>query len=129
MYEIEYMWTKELIINTGINIETVKLSNWKPQMILNHSLSIHLNKLIVTGRLLKPISKNPNIAKIVVIITLKLVINLAPSIPTFLPKKPDAIHPNKGRNIILRYIIYILLQYFLFVLPQYSYIETDYILS
>ncbi len=129
MYEIEYMWTKELIINTGINIATVKLSNWKPQRMLYHSLSIHLNKFIVTGILLKPTSKKANIAKPVVIITLKQVINCAPLTPAFLPKKPATIDPNKGKIMILKYIIYILYLYFLFVLPQYSHIETDYTLS
>jgi hypothetical protein len=123
------MWTKELIINTGKSIETVKLSNWKPQMILNHSLSIHLNKFIVTGILLKPTSAKAKIANIVVIITFEHVIICAPLTPTFLPKKPDTIDPNKGKIIILKYIIYIVLLYFLFVLPQYSHIETDYILS
>jgi len=98
-------------------------------MILNHSLSIHLNKFIVTGILLKPTSIKANIDNIVVITTFEHVISCAPLTPTFLPKKPDTIHPNKGKIIILKYIIYILLLYFLFVLPQYSHIETDYILS
>lgn len=76
-------------------------------MILNHSLSIHLNKFIVTGILLKPTSKKHNIANIVVIITHEDVINCAPLTPTFLPKKPDTIDPNNGKIIILKYILFI----------------------
>ena len=83
-------------------------------MILNHSLSIHLNKFIVTGILFKPTSIKHNIDNIVVIITPEDVINCAPFTPTFLPKKPDTILPNNGKIIKLKYIIYILLQYFLF---------------
>lgn len=48
MYPTEYIWTKELIINTGINIDTVKASNPKSQKILKNSLSNHLDKLIDT---------------------------------------------------------------------------------
>ena len=115
MYEIEYMWTKELIINTGINIDTVKLSNWKLQNILNDSLSNHLNKLIETGLLFNPTSKKLIIANIVVVITLKQPKTRLPVTPTFLPKNPDTIDPNKGKIIILKYIIYNQLQYFLLV--------------
>jgi hypothetical protein len=96
------------MINTGINIDTVRLSNCRPHVILNHSLSIHLNKYRETGILLNPTSKKTNIAKIVVIITLEHVIICDPDTPAFLPKKPDAIDPNKGNIIILKYIIYIL---------------------
>ena len=103
------------MINTGINIDTVRLSNSKPHMILNHSLSIHLNNSIDTGILLNPTSKKAIIANIVVNITLEHVINCAPLTPTFLPKKPATIDPNKGKIIILKYIICILLLYFLFV--------------
>ena len=84
-------------------------------MILNHSLSIHLNKFIVTGILLKPTSAKAKIANIVVIITFEHVIICAPLTPTFLPKKPDTIDPNNGKIIILKYIIYILLRYFLLI--------------
>src|SRR5690242_1322983 len=84
-------------------------------MILNHSLSIHLNKVIVTGMLLNPTSKKVTIAKIVVIITLIHVIICAPLTPTFLPKKPATIDPNKGKITILKYIIYILLLYSLLI--------------
>ena len=119
MYEIEYIWTKELIIKTGKSIVTVKLSNSKPHIMLNHSLSIHLNNSIDTGMLLNPSSKNANTAKIVVTITLIHVISCAPRIPTFLPKKPETIDPNKGKIIILKYINYILWQYFLFVFPLF----------
>ena len=72
-------------------------------MILNHSLSIHLNKLIETGILLNPVSKKANIAKIVVAITLVVVICCAPLTPTFLPKNPATIDPNKGKIIKLKY--------------------------
>ena len=108
MYDIEYTWTKELIIKTGINIDTVKLSNSKPHIILIHSESIHLNNSIETGILLNPTSKNANTAKIVVTITLKHVISCAPRTPTFLPKKPETIDPNKGKIIILKYNFYCL---------------------
>ena len=112
MYEIEYIWTKELIIKTGKSIVTVKLSNSKPHIMLNHSLSIHLNNSIDTGMLLNPTSKNANTAKIVVSITLKHVINCAPRTPTFLPKKPETIDPNNGKIKIVKYII-IIERYFL----------------
>src|ERR1700722_12151972 len=82
---------------------------------LNHSLSIHLNKCIDTGILFNPTSKNATIAKIVVTITLEDVIICDPVTPTFLPKKPETIDPNKGNIIILKYIICILLQYFLLI--------------
>src|ERR1700754_4466226 len=84
-------------------------------MILNHSLSIHLNKWIETGILFNPTSKNAIIANNVVIIMLEHVITCAPLTPTFLPKKPETIDPNKGNIIILKYIICILLQYFLLI--------------
>jgi len=87
---------------------TVKLSKLNPQFILNHSESIHLNNSIVTGVLWSPTSKKARIANIVVIITLKVVINCAPLAPIFLPKKPDTIDPSNGKIIILKYIIYIL---------------------
>lgn len=81
---------------------------------LNHSLSIHLNNSMETGELLKPTSKKARTANIVVVITHKHVTNCAPLTPTFLPKKPATIDPNKGKIIILKNIIYILLLYFLF---------------
>lgn len=55
--------------------------------------------------LFKPTSKKASIAKIVVNITDEQVINCAPLTPTFLPKKPDTIDPNKGNTIKARYII------------------------
>ena len=102
------MCTKELTIKTGINILTVKLSKWKPHKTLSDSLSIHLNRFIDTGILLKPTSKNDTIANIVVITRHKHVINWAPLIPTFLPKNPETIAPNKGKVIMAKYITYIL---------------------
>ena len=117
MYDIEYIWTKELMIKTGINIDTVKLSNSKATVILIHSESIHLNSSIETGILLNPTSKKAIIASIVVTITLKHVMNCAPRTPTFLPKKPETIDPNKGKIITTKYIIYILSKRFLFTFP------------
>lgn len=105
------------MINTGINIDTVKLSNSKATVILIHSESIHLNNSIETGILLNPTSHKAIIASIVVTITLKHVMNCAPLTPTFLPKKPETIDPNKGKIIITKYIIYILLIRFLFTFP------------
>lgn len=113
------MCTNELTINTGINILTVKLSKWKPHKTLSDSLSIHLKRFIETGILFKPTSKKATMANIVVTITLVHVINCAPLTPTFLPKNPETIDPNKGKVIIAKYIIYILLQYYLFVLSLY----------
>ena len=46
MYPIEYICTKEEIINTGISIDTVKESKLNPHEIFNDSESIHLNKWI-----------------------------------------------------------------------------------
>src|ERR1700722_3853128 len=115
MYPIEYMCTKELTIKTGINIDTVKLSKWKPHRTFSDSLSIHLKRLIDTGILFKPTSKKATVANKVVTITLVHVINCAPLTPTFLPKKPETIDPNNGKVIIAKYIINILLQYFLLI--------------
>lgn len=109
------MWTREETIKTGINIDTVKLSKVKDHNVLSDSLSIHLNIFIVTGASFKPASKKETIANSVVKITDKLVINWAPRTPTFLPKKPATIAPNKGKIIIARYIIYIRLLYFLLI--------------
>ena len=105
MYPIEYICTKEEIINTGISIDTVKESKLNPHEIFNDSESIHLNKWIDTGMLFKPTSKKASIANVVVIITELHVINCAPLTPTFLPKKPDTIDPNNGKIIKARYII------------------------
>ena len=99
------MCTNEDTIKTGINIDTVKESNTNPQYTFNDSESIHLNILINTGMLLSPTSKNDTIASIVVVITDVHVIIWEPVTPTFLPKNPDTIEPNKGKNIIVRYII------------------------
>src|SRR6202044_1900356 len=97
------------------NIETVRESNLKFQNTLSASTSIHLATFIVTGILLSPTSKKAIIASIVVIITELHVIRCEPVIPIFLPKKPEAIEPNKGKIIITKYIIYIVLQYFLLI--------------
>src|SRR6185369_15706413 len=97
------------------NIDTVKLSKFNPHSTLNDSLSIHLNRFIKTVMLFKPTSKKASIANSVVTITLVHVIIWAPLTPTFLPKNPETIDPNKGKMIIAKYIIYILLQYFLLI--------------
>lgn len=55
--------------------------------------------------LFKPTSKKAVIARIVVVITQLHVINWDPLIPTFLPKNPDTIDPNKGKTTIAKYII------------------------
>ena len=102
------MCTKEETIKTGINILTVKLSKWKLHKILSDSLSIHLNRFIETVILLKPTSKKAIIANNVVIIIERHVINCAPLTPTFLPKNPETVAPNKGKVIMAKYIIYIL---------------------
>ena len=105
MYPIEYIWTKELIINTGKSIETVKESKWNPHETFKDSESIHLNTSIDTGILLYPTSKKATTANKVVNTTAIHVITWAPETPIFLPKKPDAIDPNSGKIIIARYII------------------------
>jgi len=71
----------------------------------NDSESIHLKRCIVTIILFRPTSKKASIANVVVVITDKQVINCAPLTPIFLPKKPEAIDPNKGSIIMARYII------------------------
>jgi hypothetical protein len=108
MYPIEYTCTTEDTINTGINIETVKESKLKAQLMFKLSTSIHLNKCMVTGMLLRPTSKNAIIANSVGIITQLHVINCDPVTPNFLPKKPDVIDPNIGNTIKAKYINYIL---------------------
>ena len=116
------MWTKEETINTGINIEAVRESKLNPHNTLRDSESTHLNNEIETGVLFSPTSKKPIIAKTVVIITHKHVINCAPLTPTFLPKKPETIEPNMGKTIMAKYIIYILWLCFLLIykkLPIY----------
>jgi hypothetical protein len=55
--------------------------------------------------LFKPTSKNVMIAKMVVNITQLVVIICAPLTPTFLPKNPETIDPNKGKTIMAKYII------------------------
>src|SRR5579875_973919 len=96
-------------------METVNESKLKAQFAFKVSMSIHLNKCIVTGMLFKPTSKNDTIANIVVIITQTLVIICDPLTPIFLPKKPENTDPNIGSTIKAKYIIYILWLYFLLV--------------
>jgi hypothetical protein len=104
MYPIEYICTKEDTIETGINIEAVKLSKLKLHNINNDSESNHLNNLIYVGIWLNPTSKNINIDNIVVIIILELVIICAPLVPIFLPNNPDTNELNIGKTNIVRYI-------------------------
>ena len=56
--------------------------------------------------LFKPTSIKANIAKIVVIITQPDVIICDPLTPTFLPKKPETIDPNKGNTIMAKLFIF-----------------------
>jgi hypothetical protein len=69
------------------------------------SKSTHLNKLIDTGVLFKPTSRKATIDNILVVDTDVHVKICDPVTPIFLPKKPDAIDPNRGNNIIDKYII------------------------
>jgi hypothetical protein len=105
MYPIEYMCTRQETINTGINMDTVKESKLKPHKTFNDSESTHLNSCMCTGLLFKPTSTKASIESTVVINTDVHVINCAPLVPTFLPKNPEAIEPNKGNIIIVKYII------------------------
>jgi hypothetical protein len=89
-------------------METVKESKLNPHKTHNDSESIHLNVDTHTDTPFKPTSQKINKAMHVVIIMHKLVINCAPLTPTFLPKNPETIEPNKGNTIIAKYIIYIL---------------------
>ena len=93
------------MINTGINIETVKESKLKPHNTFNVSESIHLNNCIDTVMLLSPTSKYSIKASIVVVIIEIQAIKCEPDTPIFLPKKPEAIEANKGNIIITKYII------------------------
>ena len=102
MYPIEYICTKEETINTGINIDTVKESKLKLHNTFNDSESTHLKSCTDTGILFKPTSMKDNTEMIVVITT---VMNWDPVTPTFLPKNPEIIEPNKGSIIIVKYII------------------------
>jgi len=55
--------------------------------------------------LFKPTSKKASVARIVVVITDVHVIKCDPLTPTFLPKKPEIIEPNKGSITMIKYII------------------------
>ena len=105
MYPIEYIWTKEETISTGINIDTVKESKLKLQSIFNDSESTHLKIWTETGKLFIPTSMNDNTEIAVVSTTHEHVIIWDPVTPTFLPKKPETIEPNKGNIITVKYII------------------------
>ena len=99
------MCTNKDTINTGISIETVRESKLNPQNIFKDSESSHLNSLICTGLFDIPTSTNVNTDITVVRNTQPHVISCDPVTPIFLPKKPDAIEPNKGRITRLKYII------------------------
>ena len=107
MYPIEYIWTKEEIKSTGINIDTVKESKLNPQETPTNSESSHLHIVNCTDMLLKATSKNATTAKNVVTITQVLVSICEPVTPTFLPKNPETIEPSKGNIIIAKYIVYL----------------------
>jgi hypothetical protein len=99
------MCTSEETINTGINIETVKESKLKLQRTFSDSESIHLKSWTDTGILFIPTSKKAKTERAVVVKTAVHVINWAPLTPTFLPKNPETIEPNKGNIIMAKYII------------------------
>jgi len=67
-----------------------------------------VKRFIDTGMLFKPTSKKARTANKVVTIIDRDVISCAPLTPTFLPKNPETIAPNKGKVIMAKYIIYIL---------------------
>jgi hypothetical protein len=86
-------------------MDTVKESKLKPHNIFNDSESTHLNSCIETEVLFRPTSIKANAENTVVNNIDIHVISWAPLIPTFLPKKPETIDPNKGNIIIVKYII------------------------
>jgi hypothetical protein len=55
--------------------------------------------------LFKPASRKVNVARIVVVTIDVQVMICEPVTPIFLPKKPEAIEPNRGNIIIIKYII------------------------
>ena len=114
------MWTNEETINTGsintgISIDTVNESKWKPHNIFNDSESIHLKRLIDTGILLNPTSKKAVIANNVVISIKDEVIKCDPLTPSFLPKNPEDIEESKGEILSLKDVILFL--YSIAILP------------
>lgn len=114
IYSIEYICTKDDTTKTGINIDTVKLSKLNPQNTFKDSESTHLNNCIDTGILLKTTSVKATKDNKVVIITHEHAMICDPFTPDFLPKNPEAIEPNRGKVIRVKYIN-ILLLYFLSV--------------
>ena len=109
IYPIEYICTRLDTINTGINIDIVKESKLKLHDIYIDSTSIHLNNTISTGILLKPTSRNINIANIVVNTIDTQVMMCVPVNPIFLPNKPGMIELIKGNIINVKYIYCFLL--------------------
>ena len=101
---MEYMWTSEEIIKTGISIDTVNESKLKLHNMSKDSESIHLNSFIETGALFIPTSKKDTIDKTAVVTTRVHVIRWEPVTPIFLPKNPETIDPSKGNIIIVKYI-------------------------
>src|ERR1700761_3449968 len=101
---MEYICTSEDIINTGINIDTVRESKLNSHNIYKDSESIHLNRFNFTGIEFNPTSIKELIANMVVINIDEHVIICAPVTPIFLPKNPAINEPNKGNNIIVKYI-------------------------
>ena len=97
-------------------METVKESKLKLHDMFNDSESIHLKFSIYTGVLFIPTSKNAIIESIVVNINDVQAIRCDPFTPIFLPKNPDIMDANKGKIIIVKYIvIYIQWQCFLLI--------------
>jgi hypothetical protein len=77
----------------------------KLQDIFNDSESIHLKFSTCTGTLFIPTSINAKIDNIVVIINDVQATRWDPLTPTFLPKNPENMEANKGKIIIVKYII------------------------
>jgi len=103
------MWTKLDIQVTKTHIETVKLSNIKPQEASNNSESIQGLNFIYTGHLDKPTSK-----KEIQDITKEdnrneHVTKAAPFGDINLPRDIDIMNPISGKKINNKYIIILLI--------------------
>ena len=96
-------------------MEDVNESKLKPHNTLSHSVSIHLIANIDTNVSFSDISLNITTAIKVIVNIKDEVINCDPFTPTFLPRKPETIEPNKGSTIKAKYIIYNLWLWFLLI--------------
>jgi spore germination protein GerM len=106
IYSQEYKCTRVEIDVTTISITAVKGSNRKPQLTTNNSDENQRNKEkqhVVPDR---PTSKNikQEVRKVKKIQLVE--IKRAPFAPTNLPKKPQTIELNSGKNNIFKYIFY-----------------------